>query len=451
MKPVIASNDSGPIMDGERAEVLDALRGFALLGIFISHIPDFSGHTFMTPAEQAGLDRFGLDGAAAMLQDFLIRGKFYSLFSLLFGIGFAVQLESAARRGADFVRHFARRLTVLLVIGLIHACLWYGDILKDYALIGFVLILCRRSSARTIALVAASIFTLRIAWPVIVSVLVPLISPISASTDPGGSFFALTRAFDSADPSAIFIANLELLQLKALQMIYDGKAISILAMFLLGASIGKSGLYRNVSDHRRLFRNVFWICAPVGVIGNAALTPIHAATPDFPPTGMWVIDNSLYAIAVPAMAIAYASGFAWLWSWRSMLRWLAPAGRMALTTYVSQTLIGIALFYGVGLGLRGRIGLVEGTILATGIFATQCVIASLWLRSFRFGPIEWVWRRMTYGVPIALWRNRSPIHKLENRELAVACTTPLRGHSVPETGAQRRSPCCPHPPPPPRA
>jgi uncharacterized protein len=81
---------------------------------------------------------------------------------------------------------------------------------------------------------------------------------------------------------------------------------------------------------------------------------------------------------------------------------------MALTTYVSQTLIGVALFYGVGLGLRGQIGLVEGTILALAIFAAQCVIAALWLRWFRFGPIEWVWRRTTYGVPIALLRNVSP-------------------------------------------
>jgi uncharacterized protein len=410
MKPAITSNSAGPIIDSERADVLDALRGFALLGIFISHVPDFSGHTFMTPMEQATLDRFGLDGAAAILQDFLIRGKFYSLFSLLFGIGFAVQLESAARRGADFVRQFVRRLTVLLIIGIIHAGLWYGDILKDYALIGFVLILLRRSSATTIALVAAFVFALRVVWPVIVSGLVSMTSPITSSMDPGGSFLALTRAFDSADPSAIFFANLDLLQLKALQMIYDGKAISILAMFLLGALIGKLDLYRNVSAHRKLFRSVFWICAPVGVIGNAVLTPIHAATPDFPPTGMWVIENSLYAIAVPAMAIAYASGFAWLWScgWRLMLCWPAPAGRMALTTYVSQTLIGVALFYGVGLGLRGQIGLVEGTILAIGIFAMQCVIASLWLRWFLFGPIEWVWRRTTYGAPIPLLRNVSP-------------------------------------------
>jgi uncharacterized protein len=410
MKPATTSNAAGPIVDGERADVLDALRGFALLGIFISHVPDFSGHTFMTPLEQAALDRFGLDGAAATLQDFLIRGKFYSLFSLLFGIGFAVQLESAARRGADFVRHFVRRLTVLLVIGLIHASLWYGDILKDYALIGFALILLRRSSATTIAWVAASVFALRVVWPVIASVLVPMLWPVSSGTDPGGSFVALTRAFDGADPSEVFFANLDLLKLKALQMIYDGKAISILSMFLLGALIGKLGLYRNVSAHRNLFRRVFWICAPIGVIGNAVLTPIHAVTPDFPPTFMWVIEGSLSAIAVPALAVAYASGFAWAWScgWRSMLRGLAPAGRMALTTYVSQTLIGVALFYGVGLGLRGQVRLVEGTILAIAIFATQCVIAGLWLRWFRFGPIEWVWRRATYGVPIAFLRSVSP-------------------------------------------
>ena len=170
----------------------------------------------MTPMEQAPLDRFGLDGPAAMLQDFLIRAKFYSLFSLLFGIGFAVQLESAARRGAGFARHFARRLAVLLAIGLIHACLWYGDILTDYALIGFALILLRRSSVTTIAWVAAFVFTLRVVWPVIVFALMPAISPISANADPGGSFLALTRAFDSADPSAIFFANLELVKLKAL-------------------------------------------------------------------------------------------------------------------------------------------------------------------------------------------------------------------------------------------
>jgi len=395
----------GPIADAERADVLDALRGFALLGIFISHVPDFSGHSFMTPAERAGLDHFGIDGAAGAVQDFLIRGKFYSLFSLLFGIGFAVQLESAARRSANFARHFARRLGVLLVIGLVHAALWYGDILKDYAIIGFVLILLRGSKASTILLAAAFVFALRLLWPSLASVLVPMLWH-SAGPSGDGGFAVLTRAFDGADVAAIFLANLALVKLKALQLIYDGTALSILTMFLLGAAIGRTGLYRDVSGHRALLRTVFWICAPVGVIGNAVLTPLHAATPDFPPSSAWVLENTIYAVAVPAMAVAYASGFALLWSsgWRAILSRLAPAGRMALTTYVSQTVIGIMLFYGVGLGLNGRVGLVEGIMLAIAIFAAQCAISSVWLRWFYFGPIEWIWRRMTYGAPIALLR-----------------------------------------------
>ncbi len=409
MKSALDLVSAGPIADAERAEVLDALRGFALLGIFVSHIPDFSGHSFMTSAQQGALDHFGVDSAVAAVQDFLIRGKFYSLFSLLFGIGFSVQLESAARRGANFARHFARRLTILLVIGLMHASLWYGDILKDYALIGFLLILLRGARATTIAWAAAFVFVLRAVWPLIVSWLVSAASPV-AGANPGGSFGALTHAFASADASAMFFANLELVRLKALQMIYDGRAISILAMFLLGMLVGRLGLYRNVQAHRRLLGAVFWICAPVGVLGNAVLTPLHAATPDFPPTLQWVAENSLYAFAVPAMAVAYASGLAWLWASgsRATLSWLAPAGRMALTTYVSQTLIGIGLFYGVGFGLYGRIGLVEGSLLALVIFAGQCAVARLWLHWCRFGPIEWVWRRMTYGKPIALMRTLAP-------------------------------------------
>ncbi|MEQ1754718.1 MAG: DUF418 domain-containing protein [Micropepsaceae bacterium] len=409
MSPAATVKSAGPIQDSERADVLDALRGFALLGIFISHVPDFSGYSFMTPLAQATLDRFGIDHVAADLQEFLIRGKFYSLFSLLFGIGFAVQLESAARRGTDFARHFARRLTVLLVIGAIHATLWYGDILKDYALIGFVLILLRQSSARMIASAAAFVFALRLVWPAIISVLVPIFLPVSGGTDPGGNFASLTQALNSTDPSVVFFANLALLKIKALQMIYDGRVLSILAMFLLGALVGRVGLYRNVAANQRLFRNLFLVCAPIGVIGNAVLTTVHAVTPEFPPTAMWVFESGLYAVAVPAMAIAYASGFCCLWStrWQKQLRWFAPAGRMALTTYVSQSLIGVALFYGIGLGLRGHVGLVDGSMLGIAVFAIQCAVAHIWLRWFLFGPIEWAWRRATYGVPLAMLRGSS--------------------------------------------
>src|SRR5215831_7417869 len=141
---------ASPTAELERAEVLDALRGFALLGIVVTHMPDFSGYSFLPQASKEALDIFGIDWQLATVAEFLIRGKFFSLFSFLFGIGFAVQIDSAGRRGANFNRHFTRRLTALLAIGAVHACLWYGDILKDYALIGFLLLLTARWSMSTL-------------------------------------------------------------------------------------------------------------------------------------------------------------------------------------------------------------------------------------------------------------------------------------------------------------
>lgn len=398
-----------PLADGERAEMLDALRGFALLGIVITHMPDFSGYSFLPPADRRALDQFGFDAPLAMVAEFLIRGKFFSLFAFLFGIGFAVQMDSAGRRGADFNRHFIRRLAALLAIGLTHACVWYGDILKDYALIGFVLLLSARWSVTVTARAAAVVLLLRILWPAIVWAVVPG-APVAPSAridaDPVSGFTALTSAFYGADPVAIFNANLELVRLKALQMIYEGRAISVLGMFLVGALVGRLRLYRNVTANTKLIGRVFRVCAPIGVLGNAVLVPLHAATPDYPPSMLWVVEQCLYSIAVPAMALTYASAFALLWSrgWEGIFRRLAPAGRMALTTYVGQTLLGAFLFYGIGMGLGHTLGFAQSIAAAGVIFATQCIAARIWLHFFRFGPLEWIWRRATYGTPVGMLR-----------------------------------------------
>jgi uncharacterized protein len=123
---------------------------------------------------------------------------------------------------------------------------------------------------------------------------------------------------------------------------------------------------------------------------------------------MWVLQHMLFAIAVPAMTLAYASGFALLWMHRTgaFLRAFGPAGRMALTTYVSQTAVGIIAFYGIGLGMRGSFGLAECVAFAFAIFALQCAISALWLTIFRFGPFEWLWRRATYGTPLPMLKQR---------------------------------------------
>lgn len=400
-----------PVAEAERADVLDALRAFALLGIFISHVPGFSGFEFMSTAEQAALDRFGANAALDAALQFFIDGKFFSLFSLLFGIGFAVQIESAMRAGRNFTHHFSRRLAILFAIGVAHALVWYGDILKDYTLIGFLLLVTARWTPKSTAFAAAAVLLLRALWPLAIWMLVAQTAPLEAGANPKGDFFALTQTFAGADPAAIFVANLELLRFKALQMLYEGKAISILAMFLVGAYIGKRRLYRDLTLHEPLLRKVFAVCLPIGIIGNALLVPISAATPAYPPSPMWVFQHIVFAVAVPAMTLAYVSGFALLWTRRAgmFLRALAPAGRMALTTYVSQSLIGVFVFYGIGLSRRGAFGLAECITFALAVFVLQCAASALWFSLFRFGPLEWLWRRATYGTPLPMLRSTSAV------------------------------------------
>jgi uncharacterized protein len=395
------------IAESDRAEVLDALRGFALLGIFITHVPDFSGYSFLSPGDLHPINLFRLDTSLATVSEFLIRGKFLSLFSFLFGIGFAVQIDSTRRRGANFNRHFIRRLMALLAIGLVHACLWYGDILKDYALLGFVLLLTARWSVATAARVTVFVLVLRFVWPFIMWAAIPS-SPQHGDANPVDEFTSLTNAFYGTNPAAMLNANLALVKLKALQMIYDGRVITVLSMFLIGSLGGRLQIYRDLPAHTNLIRRVFRVCAPIGLLGNAALVALHAEVPGYPPSGMWVLEQCVYSIAVPALALTYASGFALLWMRKQnrVLQLLAPAGRMALTTYVSETLIGIFLFYGIGFGLGKTIGFTAGTVLAVAIFAAQCVVSRLWLQFFRFGPLEWIWRRATYGTPVAIVRRR---------------------------------------------
>jgi uncharacterized protein len=386
---------ASPVAGQDRVEVLDALRAFALLGILISHVPDFTGYSLLPAAQRAELNSLGVDPTVSFVLVLLIREKFVSLFSLLFGIGFAVQLESAERRDAAFRLRFGRRLAALFVIGVLHAVLWYGDILKDYAVLGLALLLSSRWPTRRIAITVVVLLLARLAWPT-------LIYSIMTSLGPPHQVGAPDRAF--ADSFAglgtgvmDFLANnLQLVKLKALQMIYEGRFLTVLTMFFIGAYIGRLKLYRDVARYRRAIIRVFVVCILLGATADFVLIPFQHDTNTFPPTRDWVAFQSLVAIAAPALSVAYASGFVLLWlafDGRG-LKHLAPIGRTALTNYVSQTVFCTVAFEWLGFG-RG-LGAVGCLCAALLIFSIQCVIAKLWLRHFRFGPLEWVWRCATY-------------------------------------------------------
>lgn len=404
MSVTVAARSVSAVEDAERADVLDALRGLALLGILISHLPDFTGYGYLQAPQRALLDPLGVDPSVAAALVILIRGKFLALFALLFGISFAVQLDSATRRGAAFRLRFGRRLAALFVIGAAHAAIWYGDILKDYAVLGLALLLAARWPVRRIALTAVLLLTARLAWPALVWTVWKAVGHSGGGAAPDEAFAEGVMGL-SHGLGAFFRENLGLVALKAEQMVYEGRFLAILTMFFIGAAVGRLRLYRDLPRYRTHLAWVLAVCGSVGVAAEAALVPFQHATNAFPPTRDWVVVQSLTAIAAPALSLAYASAFAlaWLALKGRVLRSLAPVGRTALTSYVSQTLVCTAGFVGLGLG-RG-LGATGCLIAAILIFTAQCALASAWLQRFRFGPLEWIWRCATYGEII---ENRRP-------------------------------------------
>jgi uncharacterized protein len=400
---------SSPTPSSARLPLLDAMRGVALLGIFTLNLPVLSGFIFMKPEEMAALPTAPLDLPAALIILWLGYGKFYSLFSLLFGIGFALQLESAARDGDQQLRRFRRRLLVLLAIGLVHLTfIWEGDILALYALVGFALIPLRRLSQRGLIIAAAILLAL----PVVEQALIVV---SHGALDPGAPLLAIGTRWqiamgfgENAEPYPILkhagLVDALRFQLSGFWFRYadlltTGRPFKVLGMFLIGLWVGRSGMVRDPEPWTPLLRRVRLVGFAVG-LPAALVQALMEVRPD-PPDSPWkLLGSAAYMLGVAPLALAYASHLTLLWRqpvWRDRLIWAIPAGRMALTNYLMQTVIAITLFYGIGLGLMGESGPVTWPIIAGVVVALQAAASWWWLGRYPFGPMEWLWRIATYG------------------------------------------------------
>ena len=397
---------NGPTTERQRYGVLDALRGFALLGIALANFPEFGLWTFLSNEAQGGMPTAGMDRVARFCQYLLVDGKFYTIFSVLFGIGFALFLS---RRS---VALFYRRMGVLLVIGLIHLMfIWSGDILLLYAVGGLLLPLFLRCKDRTLLIVAAALILL----PVVLDgwqqwtgadFAAPLYEAWWRQANSSGiteeNFAAWLRDADS------YAVVWEFLKQGAIERMWEfvggHRLPKVLGLFLIGYCIGRARLYARFHELRpQLVRTFRWTLAvglPTSVLYAWSATggqPLGAT-----------VHSLLYALSVVPMGFAYMCGIClWLKPFLS-LRW---AGRMALTCYIGQSLIGILLFYGIGFGLGTSFGLVHVELTALAVFIIEVLLCRLWLRYFRFGPLEWIWRMLTYGQYFPL-RNNTDINKV---------------------------------------
>lgn len=403
---------SAPVRPSERYIILDALRGFALLGIALANFPEFSLYTFLKPEAAAALPLAETDRAVRWLLYFLIDGKFYTLFSLLFGIGFSIIIANAAKKGTNGFRIFYRRMGLLTLIGFLHLMfIWSGDILMLYAMMGMLLPLFRLASDRTLLAWAAALLLVPVAidlaceWSGIY-----LSQPVVDAQQAVCAKFGITDdnfaywLHDAQDYQGVFQFLLQGALVRVQEFVDGHRYFKVLGLFLIGFYIGRRRLYADLARRRtwlaRLCRRCLLAGLPLSVA--YAWSCMHGH-----PWGL-TVHSLLYLVSVYPLGFAYAAGLCLLYlRWKNLRLWqlLAAPGRMALTCYISQSVIGMYLFYGIGLGLGAYIGLTATEGIALCVYIFQMLVCLVWLRYFRFGPLEWIWRMLTYG-------QRFPIQKI---------------------------------------
>lgn len=420
---MVASHRDGPapIAPGERIAALDVIRGFALLGIFLMNVEYFSRSTLANgQGLPAGLE--GIDLVAGWLVHVFVQGKFWTIFSLLFGMGFAAMLSRAQATGRDFTGIYLRRTLALLGFGLAHGILvWSGDILHAYALLALVLLLCFRHTPVSrlwrwgLGLYLAPVLLIAVAL---------VAMPGDAPSPPAGGDAAEAAEDAGAARRAERLAERAELLAASERIMREGsypEAVAqrareirvhlgslpfagwfILGVFLIGAWLLRSGAIVEPARHQRLFRGLVFAGLPAGVAlaltsasigtsfagGESELPMLRAMLP-------MLLANLLMALGyVGAIVLALQSP-----RWARRLAILAPAGRMALTNYLLQSVVGTLVFHGYGLGLYGEVPRAWQVVFVAGVFAIQLAVSAWWLERFRHGPAEWLWRSITYLRP----------------------------------------------------
>ena len=396
---------AGPVRPTERLRLLDAMRGFALLGILFVNLTWFTGFAVLSPEERVALGTESIDAIVYWLINVLVDSKFWTLFALLFGVGIAIQSERAQQRGVAFAPLFVRRMLILLLIGLAHAVfIWFGDIVSLYAFVGLGLLLFLRCDERRLlgwglALVLSPI-AVSGAW---LAVHLATVDPAAPAVNPGHGPAEMLARFSAGTYLQALDANWQFLVERWVRAVYTSRFLSLLGIFLLGFYVGRRGVFHAPERHGRLLRRVAVCGLLIGIPANVYI--VLAGVPLRPPSVEGWLVASVAAIGHLALALAYASLFTMAWSRplvRRMLSPLAFAGRLSLTNYVLQSVVGVAFFYGYGLGWWGRFGITWGLVFLVALFGFQVLLSAWWLRHFAFGPLEWVWRCLTYGRRLPL-------------------------------------------------
>ncbi len=384
-------NSMSPIEHSERIISLDVIRGFSLLGIFIINMISF--HSPFLYFDPYTWWKTPEDAALYPWIDVLVQASFYPLFAMMFGYGLGIQKQRADRKGSSFYLFGIRRLLILLGIGCIHAFLiWSGDILINYALFGMVLLIFMRMSGKSLMWLGGILFLLPQLFFSILLVLMTFSDPTGVThyTDIG----ALQNSV-----SAYASGNYASIMGQRFQDWYAVNSpdnlifliLSILPMMMIGAGASKLQLLEKVRTQKTIWMMIGGVTLAAGILIKSL--------------PLFIESNFAYAyiqdfFGGPFLSVSYAVILSLLLMNEKIMKWskpLASVGKMSLTNYLLQSIVGTLIFYSYGFGLYGEVTLTTGTMLALGIYLIQVILSEIWLSRFRYGPVEKLWRLLSYG------------------------------------------------------
>lgn len=383
---------AAPVNPSERIDAVDALRGLALFGVMAINVTMEFRVSIFEQFLPRSTTSSALDSAAQTFLTTAVELKAFALFSLLFGVGMAIQFERLAaspRRAVLLVR----RLIVLLAIGLVHMYLiWNGDILTEYSFAGLLVLPLLWGPRWLLAAGAALFLVLYLAmplwpplvpWPTTIWIREHIVTALQVY---GTGGFSEILAFQIREVASIFPLHVAIFP-------------CTLALFLLGMLAWRMEIVRRPRDHRLLLLAV----ATTGILVGGALTVAEQMQALAGLRAHYPLER----LGTVVLATGYAAAlFAVLntGTGKLMLGWAAPLGRMAFTNYLAQSIIFSWIFYGYGFGLFGRVGVLTALAIGIAVYVVEVVFSAQWLRYYRFGPVEWLWRSLMYGTSQRLRR-----------------------------------------------
>ncbi|HTF18460.1 MAG TPA: DUF418 domain-containing protein [Chryseolinea sp.] len=385
-----------PIAERERTGVVDALRGFALLGVLLANLISF----VVFPMPKAVIEQASagpLNHYYELLVTIFIDNKFVTLFSLLFGYGFGVLMDRVAAKGIDATTFYFRRMAILFALGFVHIFFWWGEILHIYSICGLLMLFFRNAGNRS--LLASAAFLLLVPYIAIRYLMIQL-----KAFDPAISEAIYAHYLeDSLRPglSSVLVANWNVHLYIYVQCIYEWVELTqALSKFLMGYWVLRVGILTDLRVNRLLIKRALYVCGAVAVIYTMETAWFNIMHPKINGTAIKLLIGGANRIGILSLSLTYACLISLWYDRRSgsrILKGFRFVGMMSLTNYLTHTVIYVILLHGIGWGMMGKLSIIETLYIGLFIYPIQVAISVYWLKRYRYGPVEWVWRQLSYG------------------------------------------------------